>query len=308
MDPDVRGSADPEPGSGPLHHQNAEGRPSDPREQDSPDGLGKHGASAGEASEPSQPIMDAREARDRHRRRTPPTSGSIYLSQISRDEFEWLRGMAAGVARSYNIDPDDLVQELILRIASSNVLDAGRRGYRGWMKQCAKWRAADMLRTELSRKTDPHPPEELVAVAEEKGAETHDVDAEWDPRWLSKVSLSPYEVRVVQLILWGMGSALRSFAELVGRSYDATRQDKSRAVRKIRELFELEPEEHAAFVALREYGSSIAAAARLGIEVDELLRRVRRAEKKIHRVLGTGRARDERSIIDHESEDDSDVL
>jgi DNA-directed RNA polymerase specialized sigma24 family protein len=233
---------------------------------------------------PDGPILDPREARARHRSRTSPSAGLVYLRALSATERRWLRGMVAGVARTYRVDRDDLMQDLQLSLLECDTIQHGRREVRAWLRRRAQWKAADLLRRHRTGPTRSTLPDEVLpdlATAEHAGP-----DRDWNVERLAAFKLSRDEAQVVLLTCWGFDVSLRDFAELVERSYAKTRQDKVRGLRKIEDLFDLEPEERAAFIAYREFGTHAAAAVRLGLPEDQLRAVVRRAENKINCTLG----------------------
>jgi DNA-directed RNA polymerase specialized sigma24 family protein len=193
--------------------------------------------------------------------------------------------MVARTARAYRIEADDLLQDLRLSLLECDTIDRGRREVRGWLTRRAQWRAADMLRRDGLHRTHVRSLDEMTGPEPPAPGPTGP-DAGWSVDRLEGLRLSRDEAQVVLLMLWGFDISLRAFAELVQRSHAKARQDKSRGLRKIEELFDLEPEERAAFIAFREYGTVTAAAVRLGISNDRLRRLVRQAEDKINRALG----------------------
>lgn len=234
------------------------------------------------------PILSAREALTRHRARQGPGPGALYLRQLQRTEMDWLRAVTRRTAADYHVDADDLLQELILDLWSCDTLDQGRTGFRSWMAQRARWRAVDMLRNphlQHSVAADPEDMAELGECAERVSGRPQD---DWPVGRLRDLGLTGNEARLIVLILWGLDVPLQEVAAQIGRTYGSTRQDRSRGLRRIRQLFDLEPEEEAAFVAVREYRGIEAAAVRLEIDVEAMRRRFRAAEHKINLVLGAG--------------------
>jgi DNA-directed RNA polymerase specialized sigma24 family protein len=193
--------------------------------------------------------------------------------------------MVARTARAYGVEADDLLQDLQLSLLQCDTIDRGRREVRGWLKRRAQWRAADVLRREGLHRTHVRPLQEMTGPAPAAPRSTGP-DAEWSLERLEGLRLNRDEAQVILLVLWGLDISMREFAELVQRSHAKARQDKSRGLRKIEELFDLEPEERAAFIAIREYDTVTAAAVRLGISNDRLRRLVRQAEHKINLALG----------------------
>jgi len=245
-----------------------------------------------------QPIVSAREARARDRARRGAGAATLYLRQLGRTEFEWLRGLARRTAANYSVDADDLLQELLLDLWTCEGLDQGRIGFRSWLDRRARWRALDMLRSGHLKQSVPADPVDLAMIGECPAAPGlgDEVPADWDLDRLRELGLTGNEARLVTLILWGLDLPLKQVAEQIGRTYTATRKDRSRGLRRIRDLFDLDPEEEAAFVAVREYRGIEAAAVRLGVDADELRRRFRDAEGKIGRILGSGSDADGRDM------------
>jgi DNA-directed RNA polymerase specialized sigma24 family protein len=234
---------------------------------------------------PDRAILDPRDARARHRRRTRTSAGLSYLRVLTAQERHWLDRMVARTARAYGVEADDLLQDLQLSLLECDTIDRGRREVRGWLKRRAHWRAADLLRRDGLHRRHVRSLDEMTAP-EPVAPKPTGPDADWSLDRLEGLRLNRDEAQVVLLILWGLDISLREFAELVERSHAKARQDKSRGLRKIEELFDLEPEERAAFIAFREYGTVTAAAVRLGISNDRLRCLVRQAEHKINRALG----------------------
>lgn len=244
-----------------------------------------------------RPVLDPREARDRHRSRTSPSAGLVYLRQQSETEQQWMKAMVTQTARTYRVDPDDLLQDLRVSLLECDIIDQGRREVHGWLRQRTQWKAADLLRRGRPSRTSSVPLDEVVP--ELPAPEPRGPDPDWDVERLGSFRLSRDEAQVVLLTCWGFDVSLRDFAELVGRGYPATRQSKVRGLRKIEELFDLRPAERAAFIAYREYNTHAAAAVRLGMTEARLRELVRCAENKINRTLG--------NVPEHERRDASDV-
>jgi DNA-directed RNA polymerase specialized sigma24 family protein len=228
------------------------------------------------------PILDPREARYRFRRRTPPSAGLAYLQSLSARERVWMRRMVVRIAYAYHVDADDLMQELQLGLLACETIDAGRESVRAYLAQRARWRAADMLRGDSSHQQHAVP---LDVVPEPAAPEPRGPDPDWTLERVRALGLSRDEAQVLLLLLWGMDLPLKDFSEVMQRGYAKTRQDKSRGLRRIAELFELEPAESAAFMAYRKYGTMTAAAVRLNVPVEEMRVLVRRAEAKINQKL-----------------------
>lgn len=231
-----------------------------------------------------EPVLDPREARDRHRSRTSPSAGLVYLRALSETERSWLEAMVRQTARTYRVDRDDLLQNLQVSLLECETIDRGRREVRAWLRRRAQWKAADMLRRDRPSRTSSVPLDEAVSAL--PAPAPTGPDPEWDVDRLGAFRLSRDEAQVVLLTCWGFDVSLRDFAELVERSYATTRQHKVRGLRKIEDLFDLRPAERAAFIAYREFGTHAAAAVRLGMPEDRLRDLVRCAENKITRTLG----------------------
>lgn len=255
--------------------------------------MDEHGVPEDPGRPPDGPILDPREARARHRLRTVPSAGLLFLQALAAQERAWMERMVNRIARAYHVEGDDLLQELQLSLLACNTIDRGRQSVRGWLTRRARWRAADLLRkVERTRSLDE------ASAPEPAAPEPTGPDPDWTIERLRGLRLNRDEAQVVLLVLWGMDVSLREFAELAERSHAKARQDKTRGLNKIEELFDLEPEESAAFIAFREFGTVNAAAVRLGVTADELRRLVRLAERKINRALGhpddpSGTRRDE---------------
>jgi DNA-directed RNA polymerase specialized sigma24 family protein len=258
--------------------------------------MDEHGA----RPDPRWPL-DPRVAMARHRDRIEPSAGLQYLRALTAQEREWMRRMVTRTARAYGVDRDDLMQELQLSLLRSNSIDGGRREVRGWLKRRAQWRATELLGKDRVRRQHTWSFDEVTAP-EPIAPHPAGPDPDWSIDRLAGLRLNRDEAQVVLLVLWGLDISMRDFAELVDRSYAKTRQDKVRGLRKIEELFDLDPEERAAFIAYREYGTVTAAATRLGITEERLRRLGRSAERKINRALGHAENADVRR-----DEDDSDA-
>lgn len=247
--------------------------------------MGEHGIPDDQDRPPDAPVLDPREARARHVRRTGPSAGLLFLRALTAQENQWMERMVRRTAQAYNVDPDDLLQELRLSLIRCHTIDGGRAVVRGFLTRRARWRASDLLRGDKLRREHVRSLDD-DAVPEAAAPETTGPDSDWTVDRIRGLGLNRDEAQVVLLVLWGLDMSLRDFAELAARSHAKARQDKTRGFRKIEELFDLEPEESAAFIAYREFGTSHAAAVRLHLPERELIELVRRAESKINTTLG----------------------
>lgn len=233
---------------------------------------------------PDGPVLDPREAKARHQQRTQPSSGLVHLRELSAREWAWMVDMTAAVGRSYNVDADDLLQDLALSLLECDVLDRGRTEVHGWMRTRARWRASDMIRRDRDRRAGTRSFEAGGAV-EPTAPEPVRIDLDWSVQRLVDLGLNRGEAQSVLLHCWNLDISMRDFGVLADRSYAAVRQDRSRGLRKIENLFGLDRGESAALVAYREHGTFAAAALHLAIGVHELRSRVAQAEQKIDRAL-----------------------
>lgn len=242
--------------------------------------MDEHGEPGGQA--PRRPVT-AREARDRHRARTPASAGLRFLQELTDRERVWMEGMVGAPAREYHVDAQDLLQELRLDLLGCEVLDRSRESVRAWVRQRTRWRAIDLLRREQRRPRGvPFEP----GVPEPVAPEPRGPDPEWTVERLRALGLNRDEAQIALLLCWGADISLRDFAELAERSYAKVRQDRSRGLRKIENIFALGDDESAAFIAFRDVGTFRAAAARLGCSEADARLLVRRAEHKIRHALG----------------------
>lgn len=223
--------------------------------------------------------LDPREVLRRDRERQEPAIGLVYLRTIAAEERQWMERMAVRVAADYHVEADDLLQDLRLGLLTCNSIDAGRKEFRAWITRRATWKAADLRRT-LSR----HDAQPLESTPDPPAPEYGRIDPDWDvdASW----RLSRDEAQIVRLICWGLDYSMRDLSELMERSYDKVRKDKSRGLHKIEKLFGLSEAELAAFLAFRRFPTYPVAASHLGVSEDELRIRVRQADDKIRRVLG----------------------
>lgn len=222
--------------------------------------------------------VDPREALRRDPARQEPSPGLLYLRTIAAEERQWLEKMVVGVAAEYRVDRDDLLQDLRLSLLRCTSIDAGRAELHAWLRRRAEWKALDLL-----RKTGRHPTQSLELGPEPPAPEPNRIDPDWDVD--SSWHLSRDEAQIVRLICWGEDDSMREISALMGYSYDKGRQVRSRALRKLKKLIDLTPDELAAWLALGRLQTYPEAAIKLGLPEEELRVRVRRAEEKIRRVL-----------------------
>lgn len=248
---------------------------------------------------PEGSILDPREARSRHRLRGGESAGLLFLQALTTQERQWMERMVTGIARSYRVDRDDLLQDLQLSLLNCHSLDRGRQSVRGWITQRARWRADDILRANRREHSVPATDRPLP---EAPAPPPTAPDLDWSIERIQQLGLNRDEAQVVLLVLWGLDVSLREFSQLLERNYPKTRQDKIRGLNKIKELFHLDPDENAALVAYREFGTFEAAAARLNITKNELRALVRRAQKKIDHALDR---KNVSTIRRHEDESDA---
>jgi DNA-directed RNA polymerase specialized sigma24 family protein len=234
------------------------------------------------------PILDPREAQRRDRQGREPSAGLEYLRTIAAEERQWMEKMVVNVAARFNVDCDDLLQDLKASLLNDDSFDVGRTGHRKWLTQRAVWKAKDLRRIATRHEAEP-----LESTPEPPAPEPKRFDADWDvkPEW----RLSRNEAQIVRLIGWGADYSMRELSELLDRKYDSIRQDKCRAFRKIEKLIGLTPDELVAFLAYRRSPSYAGVAIQLGLSEEELRARIRRAEDKIRLVLG-------RSVTDDSEE------
>jgi DNA-directed RNA polymerase specialized sigma24 family protein len=230
---------------------------------------------------PDGPALDPRVAKARYRQRTRPSSGLVYLRELTAREWAWMVDMTAAVARMHHVDADDLLQDLALSLLDCEVLDRGRTEVRSWLRNRARWRALDTLRR---GRRAPTVSLDHAAAAEPPAPEPVRIDPDWSVQRLVDLGLNRSEAQAVLLHCWNLDISMRDFAAPADRSYAAVRQDRSRGLRKIENLFQLDEDESAALVACRDHGARTAAR-RLGIEIGELRALVSHAERKIDRAL-----------------------
>ncbi|WP_300010422.1 sigma factor [Pseudonocardia sp.] len=214
---------------------------------------------------------------------TATSPGWVYLESLAADEWAWLKRMVRSVAGRYNVDHEDLLQELQLRLRHCHVLDQGRSAVRSWLTQRAKWMALTMLRTGR-RRPDTFPLDDVSPdppAPQEVG-----LDLDWTVERLRALGLSRDQAQNVLLLAWDIDISMQDYATAIERTYAKVRKDRSRALGKIKDLFDLTDDEEAALVAYRRFGSTAAAAIRLNRPVETVRRLVADAEQKIDRALG----------------------
>lgn len=221
----------------------------------------------------------AREGLRRHRERSGASAGLEYLRTIAAEEQQWLEKMVVRKAARYHVDQDDLLQDLYLSLLECNSIDVTRSGLRAWLTQRATWKAAA-----LRRMIDRQGAQPLDDVPEPPAPDRQPPGFGWDvdEAW----GLSRDEAQIIRLLCWDFDVSMQQFSELAGRTYAKTRQDRSRGLRKIEKLFDLTPQERAAYMALRHHRTYPDAAIALAVSEDVLRVRVGRAIAKIRRVLG----------------------
>jgi len=97
----------------------------------------------------------------RHHHQNKRTSGREYLERLAGEEERWLRAMVKQTARAYQVDPDDLFQDLAEGLIGTDALDMSRDGLRGWPRVRCKRRT---LR-QFHLRPDPRVPEEVARAA-----------------------------------------------------------------------------------------------------------------------------------------------
>lgn len=147
------------------------------------------------------PILDPREARARHRCRTQPSAGLVYLRALSRQEREWMARMARKVAREFNVDAEDLLQDLQLGLLGCNSIDGGRRAVRSWLTKRARWRAAEIRRADRSHRERTRSLDEVPGL-EPPATDPVGVDLDWSVDRLQCWGLNRDEAQVVLLVVW----------------------------------------------------------------------------------------------------------
>jgi DNA-directed RNA polymerase specialized sigma24 family protein len=240
----------------------------------------------GDVPEYSQEPIPARDAKSRHLSRTRPSAGLVYLQEITDVERAWMRAMTRSVAHHFQVDRDDLLQELQISLLDCDVIDQGRASVRGWLRRRATWRAGDLRRRDRSQRVSG-----TTSMDDPLFGDLEDLpragrpDPDWTVERMAKLGLSRDEAQVMSLLCWGLSIPMKDFAEFTEQTYPAVRQQRSRATRKIRNLFGLDPDEATAYITWRSCDSSQTAAAKLGMTEHQLRTIVRRAESKIMRAL-----------------------
>jgi DNA-directed RNA polymerase specialized sigma24 family protein len=245
--------------------------------------MDEHGSPDDLDSPPGLPILDPREARDRHWRRNGESAGLLFLQALTTQERLWMEQMVTGIARAYGVDRDELLQELHLSLLTCDSIDSGRQSVRAWLRRRARWRAADMLRASPGNRNIRHSIDDIFP--EPVSPLSYEPNPDWSIERIRRLGLNRDEAQVVLLVLWGVDVSLRDFSELVERSYSKTRVDKFRGLKKIKDLFDLDPEENAALIAYRKFGTMGPAAHSLGISKTEFRTLAGRARRKIDLVL-----------------------
>jgi RNA polymerase sigma factor (sigma-70 family) len=228
------------------------------------------------------------------------TANVDLVEDLMKSTGGWLYSKARKVAARYKLDPDDLMQELMLSLLRRRAtLDDTHAGLYSWLNERIHWTAYDMLRRTKRDRETPTSPENLSAALDVRIDRTPSVSylgtlapPGYDPtetalsaKDLRTPGLSANEAQTVMLIWYGYDLLLKDFANLVGRSPSAIRKEKERGLRKISNQFGLTDQEFSVFTAWRACGSTSAAARNINMTDSDVLRIVRDAHKKIHAVF-----------------------
>jgi DNA-directed RNA polymerase specialized sigma24 family protein len=209
------------------------------------------------------------------------------MERLLRVQGDWLRCRVRSTAHRFQLDGDELCQELMLSmLRRSTTVDEGNKGVRTWLGSRVDWTAKDMLRRRGR--------EEAVDNADLEAFE-HDQAARQpadppdpvtlDVKHLMQLGLTGHEAQVVAFRCTGVDMPLKDFAELVHRSYTSVRKEYERGTRKIEELFGLTAEEVLVVRMWRKHGSAAATAPHVNKSGDEVIQILEGAHKKIDRVF-----------------------
>lgn len=228
----------------------------------------------------------------RKHRVTDQPRGREYLERLAGEEERWLRAMVKHTARAYQVDPDDLFQDLAEGLIGTDALDMSRDGLRGWLRTRTRWKAKDLAR-QHRRQPFPTESEELaraVEAGEPPMPTVRAVPEDWDVGRLVMMGLTRDQAQIVILLCWDLGIPVREYAELMHRSYAKARKDRERGLARFHRLFDLEAHEDQAIRTWRRLGLSEAALL-LSMPEAEFAAVLRGALAKIHRTFEIGKRR-----------------
>jgi RNA polymerase sigma factor (sigma-70 family) len=196
---------------------------------------------------------------------------------------EWFRKTVRAVARKWRLDPDDVYQEAALRLHTSRSIDPEHEHLLAYVRKCIHSAAHDLF---AGRMETPARRDHEMSLHEQVGsdgsaADSADmtfVDGEWLRDVLAHAGLSRHQISVLLRLLRDGDMPLAEVAMLNGRSYTATRQDKSRALAGLRQALGLTKEEFDAYSGWHQGLSAAQIGTQQGLTataVNDLLHRAR---------------------------------
>lgn len=235
---------------------------------------------------PRDPCSILRARRDAKR----TTEAADHVEELLQLQGAWLLRRVRAVADRFRLHPDDLYQEVMLRMLRSSVtVDAQNRGVRTWLSRLIENAAVDMIR--VAKREVPVEAVDLDAL------DQIDVDQCWPERQagfelavdvyhlVERCGLRLHEARAVALRCSGVDMTFKEYAALVGRSHAAVRKDYERGMRKIQVSLGLSSDEHEIMRAMVRHGSPAAVARVLGYPEDDVADIAARAAKKINQLF-----------------------
>ena len=166
----------------------------------------------------------------------------------------WMRARCRLAAVQYDLDPDDVFQQTLVRLLrSSRTADLTDDGLLTWLGQGIDWTARDLVRKRGHDGGQRLGDEVIIAILEAVPPESDDCgQGQVDASLLRRTGLTESQVQLLQIVCSGLDLPLRVIAHQVGRSYTAVRKDKQRAVEQLERWLALDPEERRVLIAFRE--------------------------------------------------------
>ncbi|SDC41749.1 RNA polymerase sigma factor [Actinokineospora iranica] len=184
-------------------------------------------------------------------------------------------------ARRSRLDFDELYQESIERLLKQATVDPGHPQLMAWVARCVRFAELELLR-KAGRAPVATDAETLAALAP---AQWDDDDDTERVIGLLDTVLPEAQRAVVEALVRGDSVNLVEIADLLGRSHEATRQNKSRAAKTLCEAIGLTDAERAAYRDRRRDRDPAETARRLGVDTAEVARLARQAHDKVCRFL-----------------------
>lgn len=238
----------------------------------------------------SAPSRDPRSLLRARRDAQPSTEAAGHVEELLQLQGAWLLRRVRGVADRFRLLPEDLYQEVMLRMLRSSIaVDAQNRGVRTWLSRLIEYTAIDMVRA------GKH--EIPVDSLDLEIAERVEADHCWSDRQpgfelaldvfhlVERCGLRLYEARAVALRCSGVDMTFKEYAALIGRSHCAVRKDYERGIRKVQVALGLTSDEHEIMRAMVRHGTPSAVARVLGYQEDDVADIAARASKKINQFF-----------------------